>query len=120
VNGSDLGPSDYVCPATNNCTIDKLRRKSCQACRLRKCHKAGMSAGSESLHLTFLFVNIFFILSTLYYMIFGSHIASHLVLLLFLVVLLVVGGDLFQKSPTLRRFKSDRDEISNLTGLFPE
>ena len=42
-----LGSSDYVCPATDNCTIDKLRRKSCQACRLRKCYKAGMSPGSE-------------------------------------------------------------------------
>lgn len=40
------GPSDFVCPATNNCTIDKLRRKSCQACRLEKCYKVGMSAGN--------------------------------------------------------------------------
>ena len=24
----------YVCPATNTCTIDKQRRKSCQSCRL--------------------------------------------------------------------------------------
>ncbi len=36
------GASDYVCPATNNCTIDKTRRKCCQACRLRKCHEVGM------------------------------------------------------------------------------
>ncbi|XP_048840972.1 estrogen receptor beta-like isoform X3 [Brienomyrus brachyistius] len=36
------GPTDYICPATNQCTIDKNRRKSCQACRLRKCYEAGM------------------------------------------------------------------------------
>ncbi|KAM9840848.1 estrogen receptor 2a [Aulostomus maculatus] len=37
------GHNDYICPATNQCTIDKNRRKSCQACRLRKCYEAGMS-----------------------------------------------------------------------------
>ncbi|XP_037015750.2 estrogen receptor beta isoform X1 [Artibeus jamaicensis] len=36
------GHNDYICPATNQCTIDKNRRKSCQACRLRKCHEVGM------------------------------------------------------------------------------
>ncbi|XP_013404578.1 estrogen receptor isoform X2 [Lingula anatina] len=36
------GHVDYVCPATNTCMIDKQRRKSCQACRLRKCNEAGM------------------------------------------------------------------------------
>uniref|UniRef100_A0A8C2X6U7 Estrogen receptor 2b n=1 Tax=Cyclopterus lumpus TaxID=8103 RepID=A0A8C2X6U7_CYCLU len=36
------GINDYICPATNQCTIDKNRRKSCQACRLRKCHEVGM------------------------------------------------------------------------------
>ncbi|XP_070449049.1 estrogen receptor beta [Equus przewalskii] len=36
------GHNDYICPATNQCTIDKHRRKSCQACRLRKCHEVGM------------------------------------------------------------------------------
>ena len=41
------GPTDYVCPATNNCTIDKHRRKSCQACRLKKCLTVGMSKSSE-------------------------------------------------------------------------
>ncbi|XP_060907687.1 estrogen receptor 2a [Labrus mixtus] len=35
--------NDYICPATNQCTIDKNRRKSCQACRLRKCHEVGMT-----------------------------------------------------------------------------
>jgi hypothetical protein len=36
----------YVCPATNTCTIDKQRRKSCQSCRLRKCFDVGMIKGS--------------------------------------------------------------------------
>ncbi|XP_061097151.1 estrogen receptor isoform X2 [Conger conger] len=39
------GHNDYVCPATNQCTIDRNRRKSCQACRLRKCYKVGMMKG---------------------------------------------------------------------------
>ncbi|CAH1792113.1 unnamed protein product [Owenia fusiformis] len=39
------GPVDYMCPATNTCTIDKHRRKSCQACRLRRCFESGMSKG---------------------------------------------------------------------------
>ncbi|XP_071323745.1 estrogen receptor 2a isoform X2 [Trachinotus anak] len=37
------GNNDYICPATNQCTIDKNRRKSCQACRLRKCCQVGMT-----------------------------------------------------------------------------
>lgn len=40
------GPVDYVCPATQNCTIDRQRRKSCQACRLNKCIQMGMSRGN--------------------------------------------------------------------------
>ncbi|MBN3300722.1 ESR2 protein, partial [Amia calva] len=36
------GHNDYICPATNQCTIDRNRRKSCQACRLRKCYEVGM------------------------------------------------------------------------------
>uniref|UniRef100_A0A671VNL0 Estrogen receptor 2a n=1 Tax=Sparus aurata TaxID=8175 RepID=A0A671VNL0_SPAAU len=35
--------NDYICPATNQCTIDKNRRKSCQACRLHKCYNVGMT-----------------------------------------------------------------------------
>nr|ALQ81851.1 estrogen receptor [Perinereis aibuhitensis] len=41
------GPVDYMCPATNNCTIDKHRRKSCQACRFRKCLDVGMMKRRE-------------------------------------------------------------------------
>jgi hypothetical protein len=36
----------YVCPATNSCTIDKQRRKSCQSCRLKKCFTVGMTKGN--------------------------------------------------------------------------
>ncbi|CAG2204915.1 ESR1 [Mytilus edulis] len=46
------GPVDYVCPATNSCTIDKHRRKSCQACRLRKCYEVGMNKGYIDLSLS--------------------------------------------------------------------
>ena len=45
-----LSPEDtttYVCPATNTCTIDKQRRKSCQSCRLKKCFAVGMTKASK-------------------------------------------------------------------------
>ncbi len=46
----------YVCPATNTCTIDKQRRKSCQSCRLKKCFAVGMTKTSKN-KFTFLGVN---------------------------------------------------------------
>ncbi|PIO39191.1 hypothetical protein AB205_0163260, partial [Aquarana catesbeiana] len=33
---------EYSCPVVNDCEITKRRRKSCQACRFRKCLKVGM------------------------------------------------------------------------------
>ena len=41
------GTNEYICPATNTCTIDKHRRKSCQACRLRRCYEVGMTKGTS-------------------------------------------------------------------------
>jgi len=34
---------NYKCPAKGNCVIDKMSRKCCQACRLKKCQDVGMS-----------------------------------------------------------------------------
>lgn len=36
------GNIDYTCPASNECEINKRRRKACQACRFRKCLRMGM------------------------------------------------------------------------------
>ena len=34
---------NYKCPANSSCIIDKMSRKCCQACRLKKCQDVGMS-----------------------------------------------------------------------------
>ncbi|XP_022244536.1 steroid hormone receptor ERR1-like [Limulus polyphemus] len=36
------GNIEYTCPASNDCEINKRRRKACQACRFQKCLKMGM------------------------------------------------------------------------------
>ncbi|KAM3958107.1 estrogen-related receptor isoform 1-T1 [Aphomia sociella] len=36
------GNIEYTCPASNECEINKRRRKACQACRFRKCLRMGM------------------------------------------------------------------------------
>ncbi|XP_018913842.1 steroid hormone receptor ERR2 isoform X2 [Bemisia tabaci] len=36
------GNIEYTCPATNDCEINKRRRKACQACRFQKCLRMGM------------------------------------------------------------------------------
>merc|ERR1712001_664390 len=36
------GNIDYTCPASNDCEINKRRRKACQACRYQKCLRMGM------------------------------------------------------------------------------
>ncbi|KAJ8713816.1 hypothetical protein PYW08_007436 [Mythimna loreyi] len=39
---SRKGNIEYTCPASNECEINKRRRKACQACRFRKCLRTGM------------------------------------------------------------------------------
>ncbi|XP_026687734.1 steroid hormone receptor ERR1-like, partial [Diaphorina citri] len=36
------GNIEYTCPASNDCEINKRRRKACQACRFQKCLRKGM------------------------------------------------------------------------------
>ncbi|XP_049447359.1 androgen receptor-like [Epinephelus fuscoguttatus] len=43
------GKQKYLCASKNDCTIDKLRRKNCPSCRLKKCFEAGMSLGARKL-----------------------------------------------------------------------
>lgn len=52
------GHNDYICPATNQCTIDKNRRKSCQACRLRKCCEVGMTKCGKCLCFLVFILNV--------------------------------------------------------------
>lgn len=39
---------NYVCPATDNCRIDRQRRRACQKCRLAKCFAVGMTKTSKT------------------------------------------------------------------------
>uniref|UniRef100_A0A3B4B584 Uncharacterized protein n=1 Tax=Periophthalmus magnuspinnatus TaxID=409849 RepID=A0A3B4B584_9GOBI len=43
------GQHNYLCAGRNDCIIDKIRRKNCPACRVRKCLQAGMNLGGETL-----------------------------------------------------------------------
>ncbi|CAM4541236.1 unnamed protein product [Leuciscus chuanchicus] len=43
------GKQKYLCASRNDCTIDKLRRKNCPSCRLRRCFEAGMTLGARKL-----------------------------------------------------------------------
>ncbi|XP_071400340.1 progesterone receptor-like isoform X1 [Centroberyx affinis] len=37
------GKQNHLCASRNDCTIDKLRRKNCASCRLKRCFLSGMS-----------------------------------------------------------------------------
>ncbi|XP_049600754.1 progesterone receptor-like [Syngnathus scovelli] len=37
------GKQNHLCASRNDCTIDKLRRKNCASCRLKRCYMSGMS-----------------------------------------------------------------------------
>uniref|UniRef100_A0A8C4NLJ5 Nuclear receptor subfamily 3, group C, member 2 n=1 Tax=Eptatretus burgeri TaxID=7764 RepID=A0A8C4NLJ5_EPTBU len=43
------GQHNYLCAGRNDCIIDKIRRKNCPACRLRKCIQAGMMLGARKM-----------------------------------------------------------------------
>nr|XP_028606915.1 androgen receptor-like [Podarcis muralis] len=43
----DTRKHKYLCASRNDCNIDKLRRKNCPSCRLRKCYEAGMTLGGH-------------------------------------------------------------------------
>ncbi|XP_030621473.1 androgen receptor-like [Chanos chanos] len=43
------GKQKYLCASRNDCTIDKLRRKNCPSCRLKRCIALGMSLGARKL-----------------------------------------------------------------------
>nr|XP_057935478.1 progesterone receptor isoform X2 [Doryrhamphus excisus] len=46
------GHHSYLCAGRNDCIVDKIRRKNCPACRLRKCYQAGMMLGGfRNLHI---------------------------------------------------------------------
>lgn len=42
IQGKECGNIEYTCPASNDCEINKRRRKACQACRFQKCLRMGM------------------------------------------------------------------------------
>ena len=41
------GKQNHLCASRNDCTIDKLRRKNCASCRLKRCFMSGMSLKGE-------------------------------------------------------------------------
>ncbi|KAL6479649.1 hypothetical protein MHYP_G00106820 [Metynnis hypsauchen] len=43
------GRQKYLCASRNDCTIDKLRRRNCPSCRLKRCLESGMSLGGQKL-----------------------------------------------------------------------
>ncbi|XP_075448559.1 progesterone receptor isoform X4 [Ascaphus truei] len=46
------GQHNYLCAGRNDCIVDKIRRKNCPSCRLRKCCQAGMVLGGfRTLHI---------------------------------------------------------------------
>ncbi|KAK1804225.1 hypothetical protein P4O66_020265 [Electrophorus voltai] len=41
------GKQKFLCASRNDRTIDKLRRRNCPSCRLKRCIESGMSLGAQ-------------------------------------------------------------------------
>lgn len=76
-----VGKHKYLCASKNDCTIDKLRRKNCPSCRLRKCFEAGMTLGGRietHTKVSFYFIAVILTLTFLFVLPGNSHFRNRM------------------------------------------